>query len=144
MSTKCTMYYDNNIHIYQECFDEKTIHLEKNVDKIELTIEISLKEIMGVLRCMDYDKLKKQASITDEKIINYVNKAVEERIKSDNHFSAMAGCLIYGLADVPKEKQIENGLKYFFDKRNYLKKIVDELESASRTWPYHYGLEDLI
>ena len=144
MSTKCTMYYDKNIHIYQECFDERTIHLEKNVDRIDLTIEISLKEIMGVLRCMDYEKLKKQASITDEKITDYVNKAVEKRIKKDNPFAEMHGSLIYGLVDEPKEKQIEKGLKYFFDKRNYLKKIVDELESASRTWPYHYGLEDLI
>jgi hypothetical protein len=52
--------------------------------------------------------------------------------------------LVYGDVDGPREDQINNGIKHYTDKRNFLKKIVDEIESTTRHWNFNFGLEEII
>jgi hypothetical protein len=52
--------------------------------------------------------------------------------------------LVYGDVDGPREDQINNGIKHYTDKRNFLKKIVDEIESTNRHWNFNFGLEEII
>lgn len=145
MSTKSTIFWDGNNHIYQECFDEKSIYIERNVDKTKVVLEIDLAQALSIVRCMNYESAKKQSELTDEHIEKYVISDVEHRIKNcSNPMIELHGSLIYGSVEDPKDIQIQAGLNYYKNKRNYLKRIIFEIESARSNWPYQFGLEELI
>ena len=142
MSTKCSMYWDGVIHIYQECFDEENIIIERLDPKLSIKMELDLTQVISLTRCFDYESMKKQAYLTDDYIIDHVTSAVNAR--TPDPISRMSGMLIYGDADEPKDNQIKNGIKHYTEKRNFLKKIVDEIESTRRNWAFNFGLEEII
>lgn len=144
MSTKCSMYWDGVVHIYQECFDEENIIIERSDPKVLIKMELNLKQVISLSRCFDYESMKKQAYLEDSVIFNYVESIVDARIKNRDQISRISGMLIYGDIDDPKQDQINNGIKYYTDKRNLLKKIVDEIESTNRHWNFNFGLEEII
>jgi hypothetical protein len=142
MSTKCSMYWDGVIHIYQECFDEENIIIERSDPKSSIKMELELKQIISLVRCFDYESMKKQAYLTDEYITNHVTSTVDSRNRDP--ISMISEMLVYGDVDGLREDQINNGIKYYTDKRNFLKKIVDEIESTNRKWAFNFGLEEII
>ena len=142
MSTKCSMYWDGVIHIYQECFDEENIIIERLDPKLSIKMELDLTQVISLTRCFDYESMKKQAYLTDDYIIDHVTSTVNAR--TPDPISRMSGMLIYGDADEPKDNQIKNGIKHYTEKRNFLQKIVDEIESTRRNWAFNFGLEEII
>jgi hypothetical protein len=145
MSTKLSIFWDGKNHIYQECFDEKSIFIERETDDTKILLELNLTQVLSIVRCMNYERFKQQSELTDEQIKNHVVGDVEHRINSSsNTMIELHGALIYGLAKYPKELQIQRGMDYYTTKRNYLKKIIDEIESSRANWPFHFGLEELI
>lgn len=145
MSTKSSIFWDGKNHIYQECFDEKCVYIERETADTKIKLQLDLSQILSLVRCMNYDKAKKQAELTDEQIMNHVISDVDHRIKSaSNPMAELYGSLIYGSTKEPREKQIQDGVNYYTAKRNYLKKIIDEIESARINWGFHFGLEELI
>lgn len=142
MSTKCSMYWDGVVHIYQECFDEENIIIERSDPKSSIKMELELKQIISLVRCFNYESMKKQAYLTDDYIKNYVTTTVNA--STSDPISRISGMLIYGDIDEPKEDQIKNGIEYYTKKRNFLKKIVDEIESTRRNWAFNFGLEEII
>ena len=144
MSTKCSMYWDGNLHIYQECFDENHIYIEREEKELHIKIELDLKQTISLARCFDYESLKKQASLTDEKIDEHVRAVVKARLNSNAPISRISGSLVYGFADDPEDLQIEKASNHYKTRRNDLKKILDELESGRRYWEFNFGLEELI
>ena len=77
MSTKCSMYWDGVVHIYQECFDEENIIIERSDPKSSIKMELELKQIISLVRCFNYESMKKQAYLTDDYIKNYVTTTVQ-------------------------------------------------------------------
>ena len=142
MSTKCSMYWDGIVHIYQECFDEENIVIERSDPKVLIKMELELKQVISLTRCFDYESMKKQAYLTDEYITNHVTSTVDSRNRDP--IGMISEMLVYGDVDGPREDQINNGIKHYTDKRNFLKKIVDEIESTNRHWNFNFGLEEII
>ena len=144
MSTKCSLYWDGQLHIYQECADQDNVYFERQEKDIEVNWQMNLKQVMSMTRCFNYESLLKQAAITDEQIENHVKKFVENRFRQANGIAKLSGSLIYGFVDDPEEKQIQQACDYYKKRRDVLKKLADELESGRRYWQVHFGLEEVL
>lgn len=145
MSTKITLFYDNNSHFYQECFDEENVHVELSEKSINCKFSLDLKRAMGLSKALNFNEFVRQSQITDQQIADHVKQTVEARLlksKSD-FFAAAFGVLVYGDIEDPKEKQIETGIKYYTAIRDRIKKIVTELESSRHGSQMQFGLEEI-
>ena len=91
MSTKCSLYWDGQLHIYQECADQDNVYFERQEKDIEVNWQMNLKQVMSMTRCFNYESLLKQAAITDEQIENHVKKFVENRFRQANGIAKLSG-----------------------------------------------------
>lgn len=144
MSTKCSIYYDSKTHIYQECFDENNIYIDIDADNVSTHIKLGLREILTILKCLNYEKLKKQAFITNEQIEKYCKSCIESRQQEKNNISMMFGDMIFGHPDLPIQEQIANGIKFYTKKRDSLQKVVELVESSSCRWGFYTDLNDIL
>jgi len=145
MSTKITLFFDDKIHFYQECFDENHVYLKLENDMFSTKLSFSLEEIIGIVNSIDIDLLKKQAALTDEEIEQYVQSTVAARIRSSNALVHVFGSLVYGDASDPVEDQEKKGIGYYSQKRDSLKKVLEVLDNKPRRGSkFIFGLEDLI
>jgi len=142
MSTKITIYFDDKIHIYQECFDEKNVYIQLSEGAIETTITLTLAQAAGLSKHLCYHDIKKQAEITDEQIEKFVKETVKTRLSKEDIF-AMFGSIVYGHFSEPEEKQVENGVKHFKNKRDGMKSIVEHLETKRTGSKMQFGLEEI-
>ena len=147
MSTKSTVAYGPNFHLYQEALDDRYIYLELE----GVPYEASYNRVMVPITVHVWEVIRKYAGVDlsfaekpDAELHAYVERAVEERIarynQEENHrvkaLVALFGSIPYGTADSPREEQIAQGLSYFKERRKYqqqVKRAIEELERANAT-----------
>lgn len=137
---KITLYYDENVHIYQKSFDEENVHIKIKQKNVETKVSLNKYQTIGLSKALIYDDFKKQSEVTDKQIETHVRKSVKARIGSNN-ILALFGFMVYGSADDPEEKQIEAGIAYYKQLRDKMKTIVDGLNSKGTK--VLFGLEEI-
>ncbi len=113
MSTKATVAYGSNFHLYKEALDENFIYLElegvsfeANYNRVMVPIPVHIWEVIRQYPGTDLSWSDK----TDEEIERYVEQEVNERIeryqKAENDqqrgLIALFGSLAYGSAEIPR------------------------------------------
>ena len=144
MSTKVTVAYGKNFHLYKEVFDEDFIYLEiegvqfeASYNRVMMTIPVHIWEVIRQYKGTDLSWAYK----TDEEIARYVEQEVDERIqkyqKAENEQSkrliALLGSIPYGVADTPRQQQIEQGIAYFNSLREHQLQIKQAIEELKKT-----------
>ena len=146
MSTKATVAYGSNFHLYKEALDENFIYLElegvsfeANYNRVMVPIPVHIWEVIRQYPGTDLSWSDK----TDEEIERYVEQEVNERIlryqQAENDqqrgLVALFGSLAYGSAENPRPEQIEQGIAYFQQLREHhrqIKQAIEELEKTNR------------
>jgi hypothetical protein len=144
MSTKVTIAYGPNFHLYHEALDEDYVYLELEGTKFEASynrvmVPIPV-HIWEVIRRYPGTDLK-YVDRTDVEIRLYVEKEVDERLKlyeqadeRSKGLVSLSGSLIFGTADQPRDQQIAAGVEYFTKVREHqrqVKQAIEELERAN-------------
>ncbi len=144
MSTKATVAYSPNFHLYKEVFDENFIYLElegvsfeAGYNRVMVPIPVHIWEVIRQYPGTDLSWSDK----TDEEIESYVEQEVNERIRkyeqaeNDQHrgLIALCGSLTYGEADSPRQEQLERGVAYFKQLREHQQQIKQAIEELNKT-----------
>ena len=140
MSTKASIAYSNNFHLYHECFDEENVYLElegvefnASPNHVTVTIPVAIWETIRQHSVVDLSYADK----SDEEIKIMVEEQVERRIKkylaaSDEKklkFISLSGSMCYGTADLPRDEQIEKGIEYYFELRERQLTVKNQIEA---------------
>jgi hypothetical protein len=146
MSTKVTVAYGKNFHLYKEVFDEDFIYLEiegiqfeASYNRVMMPIPVHIWEVIRQYEGTDLS----WASKTEEEIVRYVEQEVDERIQkyqqAENEKSkrliALLGSMPYGVANLPRQQQIEQGIAYFNSLREHqlqIKQAIQELKQTNQ------------
>ncbi len=144
MSTKVTVAYGKNFHLYKEVFDEDFIYLEiegvqfeASYNRVMMPIPVHIWEVIRQYEGTDLS----WASKTKEEIVRYVEQEVDKRIQkyqqAENEKSklliALLGSMPYGNADTPRQQQIEQGITYFKSLREHQQQICQAIEELKQT-----------
>lgn len=144
MSTKSTVAYGPNFHLYQEVGDENFIYLslegvsfEATYNRVMVPIPVHIWEVIHQYPGTDLS----WSDQTDEEIESYVEQEVNERLigyeqaENDQHrgLIALCGSLIYGSADSPRQEQLEQGVAYFKRLREHQQQIKQAIEALEKT-----------
>jgi hypothetical protein len=141
MSTKSTVAYGSNFHFYKEALDESFIYLElegvqfeASYNRVTVPIPVHIWEVIRRYPGIDLSWAEK----SDEEIVQYVERAVDERIREyqeaderSKKLIAFFGSLVFGGADISRSEQIETGIAYFQRTREHqqqVKRAIEELE----------------
>jgi hypothetical protein len=143
MSTKITLYFDEKIHFFQECFDENNVYLTQDDKSCSVSQTLRLDQIVGIVKSINIESLKKQAALTDEQILDFVQKTVSARKNSSNTISHMFGALVYGDAGDSIDEQVARGFKHYAAKRDTLRKVCEALTQRKGS-NFYFGLEELL
>jgi hypothetical protein len=145
MSTKSTIAYGRNFHLYHEALDEDYVYLELEGTKFEASynrvmvpIPVHVWEVIRRYPGIDL----KYADKTDAEISRYVEQAVDERLEryekagqKSKGLVSLSGALAFGTADQPRDREIAAGVEYFTkvrEHRRQIKQAIEELEQANR------------
>jgi hypothetical protein len=145
MSTKSTVAHGPNFHLYHEASDEDYVYLElegtqfeASYNRVMVPIPVHIWEVIRRYPGVDL----KYADKTDAEIRSYVEEEVDERIKryaeageTSKGLVLLAGSLIFGMADQPRNQQITSGVEYFAKVRQHqreVKRAIEELVQAHR------------
>lgn len=146
MSTKCTIAYGENFHLYREVFDSDhvyfeldTTHFESGYGRVMIPIPLHIWETIRRLGGAELDLV----DLSDEELLARVQKEVEERMAEYQRVArerperaglvAILGSLVYGTADEPRDQQIRHGMEYFRRERkrqNELRARIISLQKA--------------
>lgn len=133
MSTKSTIAYGPNFHLYHEALDDDFVYLE-----IEgAQFEVGYNRVMVPIPVHIWEVIRRYPGIelryaekTDDELRIYVEREVDNRIRryekageAAKGFLSLAGSLVYGGADEPREQQIAAGLEYFTKTREHQRQI---------------------
>lgn len=146
MSTRFTLAYGKDFHFYRELMDDdhlylqlETTHYEAGYGRLLVEIPVHIWEVIRRRGRADLDLADK----SDDDLRQMVGSAVDERRrryeeavgKGENgpflavlHFS-----FPYGLADGPRNQQIQRGVEHYVRRRNHQRQIracIAELEQA--------------
>ena len=146
MSTKVTVAYGKNFHLYKEILDENFIYLEiegvqfeASYNRVMMPIPVHIWEVIRQYEGTDLS----WASKTDEEIVRYVEQEVDKQIQkyqqAENEKSkrliALLGSMPYGMADTSRQQQIEKGIAYFKSLREHQQQICQAIEELKQTNP---------
>lgn len=143
MSTKFTLAHGPNFHLYQDTFDDSNVYIELERTHFEVTpsrvmVQIPL-PIWEVIRRRTGGELT-FADMSDNEILAYVERKVDERRKryaetgDRKQLVGLAGALMYGDIDRPREDQIASGIAHYTRLRAHhqeLKRTIAELEALN-------------
>ena len=147
MSTKITVAYGTNFHLYREVLDDSFIYLELE----GVPFEASYNRVMVPIPVHIWEVIRKYggaelswADKTNEEIIRYVEQEVNQRIQQyqqaedekGKHLIALLGSFPFGMADTPRSEQIEKGVEYFKRLREHqqqIKQAIEELEKTNQS-----------
>lgn len=141
MSTKETVAYGTNFHLYKEVLDESFIYLElegvqfeASYNRVMIPIPVHIWEVIRKYQGIDLS----WADRSDKELLQYVEQEIDERIQRYQEAEAKSkgliaffGSLAFGMADIPRSEQIENGVAYFQRMREHqqqVKQAIEELE----------------
>jgi hypothetical protein len=145
MSTKSTIAYGRNFHLYHEALDEDYVYLElegrrfeASYNRVMVPIPVHVWEVIRRYPGIDF----KYADKTDAEIRRYVEQEVDERLEryekvgqKSKGLVSLSGALVFGTADQPRDRQIAAGVEYFAKVREHQRQIrqaIEELEQANR------------
>ena len=156
MSTKVTVAYGENFHLYKEILDENFIYLEvegvqfeASYNRVMIPIPVHIWEVIRQYEGTDLS----WASRTDDEIAQYVEQEVDKRIQklkeAENEKSkrliALLGSMPYGMADIPRQQQIEKGIAYFESLREHQQQIcqaIEELKQINQNSPLDNSIKE--
>jgi hypothetical protein len=141
MSTKATIAHGDNFHFYHEVLDDDHVYLELETTQFEagygrvmVPIPIHIWETIRHLGAARLDLINH----TDEDLLATVEADVDDRIakyeevKRNNPNGAtwvsLAGSLVFGGADHPREEQIASGMDYYRRERQHQREIHEAIE----------------
>ena len=143
MSTKETVAYGNNFHLYKEGLDTDSIYLElegvqfeASYNRVTVSIPVHVWEVIRQYPGVNLSWADK----TDEEIIEYVEAHVDERIKRleeaenspNKRLIALIGSIPYGTADSPRIEQIEKGIEHYKSLRKHQQQIKDAIAEIKK------------
>lgn len=138
MSTRSTICYGDNFHLYHELLDNShNVHLRiDGCDKCHrsstIKIPIDVWETIRKHAGIEFDLANK----SEEEIAELATKEVEERIaeyksaktKSAKALMAFCGSFVYGSAKDPKLSQIKRGIKYLMKERTFQLTVLEKVK----------------
>lgn len=144
MSTKATIAYGPNFHLYHEALDEDYVYLElegtqfeASYNRVMVPIPVHIWEVIRRYPGIDL----RYADKTDEELRAYVAHEVDDRIRYYEQaaerakgLASLSGALAFGPADQPREQQIAVGIEYFTKVREHqqqVKEAIAKLEQAN-------------
>jgi len=139
LSTKSSIVYGKNFHLYDECMEDAHIYLTlKNIGfeatntEVTVAIPIVLWEHLRSYSSTNFDISK--TDWTDEQIKEESKKAVKDRLKinPENGFARWFGAMIFGDFNLPPEEQVENAVRYWTEERKRQQLLKAELESLKK------------
>jgi hypothetical protein len=148
MSTKCTLALGDTFHFYREVADDDNVYLqiesteyEANHDGVMVQVPIHIWETIRHVGEPTLDLVDK----TDEELLAMIRADVDRRIDKLHKIMRehparakvvlVAGSLVYGRADRPREQQMENGFEYYQRERQRQRKVkaaIMELRQMNR------------
>jgi hypothetical protein len=145
MSTKSTIAYGTNFHLYHETLDEDYVYLElegvrfeAGYNRLMVPIPMHIWEFIRHYPGADLEWADK----TDAQIQEHVEHEIDDRLKryaevDDDRkgFVSLLGSMVYGKADEPREEQITSGIAYFTKQREHqqqIKQAIRDLEEAAK------------
>ncbi len=142
MSTKSTIAYGSNFHLYNEALDEDYVYLamegvqfEAGYNRVMVPIPMHIWEYIRQFSGIDLAWIER----TDDELQKYVGAEVDERVKRYNQTDdkgrrlvRIFGSLVYGAADEPKEKQIAAGVGYYMRVREHQRQIAAAIKDLER------------
>lgn len=143
MSTKSSLCYSNEMHLYKEFTEDNSIFLKIKKINLELKVEFKLIDFLKIASTIDFNSLMLQANLSDAEIKNYCIKRVKERINEQNPIMGIYAYMIFGDKNMSEDEQVQVAFEYYCKRRDELKKIYDEL-SKSKVSKNFFGLEDII
>lgn len=144
MSTKSTIAHGPTFHFYHEVLDNDYVYLElegvqfeASYNRVMVPIPVHIWEVIRRYSGVDLSYADK----TDDELRQFVEQEVDERIERfrtaeqrGHSILRIAGALVYGMADEPRDQQIAAGLNYFTKQREHqqqIKQAVAELERVN-------------
>ena len=144
MSTKCSLSYGENFHLYNECLDDDNVYLrltkpafQVDCDNLTVTIPIHIWETIRHHGTPDLSL----CDLSDDDILAKVTKEVDERIKEHQNAEGnkneqailnILGCLVFGGAEEPRITQIESGISYYKAERSRQQEIKSKIEALKK------------
>jgi hypothetical protein len=135
MSTKCTIAYSDDFHLYNECWEDDCVYLklegnpkfEVSPGSVTVRIPAHIWEVIRSFSGVTLDLADK----SDADIRTMVEKNVDERIaewrkarsKREKAWVNICGGLAYGTAAAPRAKQVRSGFKEMIRRRNHQRDI---------------------
>lgn len=118
MSTRITLWYSDEYHLYQDGFDEQNVYLDiKSTQFDSLILKIPL-AAWKEMRQHTIEPNERYLSLSDEELRAEAEREVDDHREyldslGDSRFKSMAGMLIYGPAEGSREDMIERFLTYY-------------------------------
>ena len=142
MSTKSSIAYGVNFHLYHEVFDEDLVYLElegvqfeASYNRVLVPIPVHIWEFIRQYPGVDLGWVDK----TDAEIAEHVEYEVDQRLErlkeaesGKSGLIRIFGSMVYGKADEPREKQIESGVLHFTKLRQHQQEIREAIEELKR------------
>ena len=146
MSTKCTVVYDDNFHLYSECFEQgldrkvwlqlegKDFEFEVNQHGVTVGIPLAIWEVIRKRTIETYDLIGKSTA--------EIRKICEEFVanRSKEGLGALCGMMVYGDVDDDPQVQIDNGVAHYLKEQaeqELLIKTINDIENKqSKPMPF--------
>lgn len=140
MSTKCSLAYGPDFHLYHDLMDEDEgvclrmpmAHFEMNLGEVTLRIPIEVWEFIRHKGAADLSL----ANLSDEELQKKVEAEVDDRISEIKASSAdsrpllnLAGFLIYGNGEDSRELQIKRAIDYYTLERERQQEVQSKIEA---------------
>ena len=144
MSTRSTLAYGPGFHLYHEVMDEDYVYL-----RVEGTqFEAGYGQVMVPIPVHVWEVIRRHPGVdlgladqTDDELRRHVEQMVDDRLKRHQEASehakpiaALAGSLLLGSIDEPREMQVAKGLEDYIHRREHQRQIqqaIAELERAN-------------
>ena len=138
MSTRSTLLYGKQFHLFREALDDDFIYLtleglpfEASYNQVTVSIPVHIWEVIRTQSGVDLS----YADMSDEELMAMVTRQVDERLQSmesaktesSRRLLALAGMLYLGSADDPKEDQIKTGIESYQKLRQHQREIRDAI-----------------
>jgi hypothetical protein len=143
MSTKSSLYYSSEMHLYKEFTEDNSVFLKIKKINLELKVEFKLIDFLKIASTIDFNSLRLQANLSDAEIKKYCIKRVKERINEQNPIMGIYAYMIFGDKNMSEDEQVQIAFEYYCNKRNELKDTYNEL-NKSKVFKNFFGLEDIV
>lgn len=144
MSTKCSHVYLHNqsayTHVYKDLLEPEKIVIEKKLNQ-NVSIKLDLNEIGLLVKSFDLQELERQANLTDDDILKYVDNNFEKC--KNNTWSRL---WFKSICDIENPTDDELKLAHYKDlikTRDKIKALRDQVNSEGRVVKHQFGLEEI-